>query len=301
MKITKNSKILIGAIAAGAIGLLLLSKQSTSGSTTTTTTTPPTCPSSDVQAVNGVCPSGYTADPNNTGCCMPVSTTKTANLSLTVNGSQGSQALNVGQQCTFVLNDSNAPNATATLYAVTNSGVQAQWNVTLNSSGSGSITLIPSDVSTNSMNYYFTDQNGTSNILSVTINTSGTSSLSYIGLSSNTSSGCGDVTFSINTNPATFSANVTLGAYVNGIQKGVWTIPVTNGSGSITLAPSVISSTVQWRATYNGMSSNQITTICSQTSTTSKTNGLTSLPIRISPIKTITMPILYQTEKKSIL
>ncbi|MEM3282142.1 MAG: InlB B-repeat-containing protein, partial [Candidatus Micrarchaeaceae archaeon] len=37
--------------------------------------TPITCPSGDVQAVNGQCPSGYTADPNNPGCCMPVTVT----------------------------------------------------------------------------------------------------------------------------------------------------------------------------------------------------------------------------------
>ncbi|MEM0143368.1 MAG: hypothetical protein QXL94_05400 [Candidatus Parvarchaeum sp.] len=268
MKISKNAKILIGAIAAGAIGLMLLSKQS-SGSTTTTTTTSPSCPSGDVSAQNGVCPSGYTADPNNTGCCMPFSTSKTANLSLTVNGSQGSQALNVGQQCTFTLTDSNAPNATATLYATTNTGVQAQWNVTLNSTGSGSITIIPSGVSTSSMNYYFTDLNGTSNIVAVTINTSG--SATYLSLSANPSSGCGDITFTVSSN-TTFNGNITLEAYVNGIQKGVWTIPVTNGSGSITLAPSVIGTVVNWRANYNGMSSNQITTSCSTTSSTTSSN-----------------------------
>ncbi|MEM4067525.1 MAG: hypothetical protein QXV17_11790 [Candidatus Micrarchaeaceae archaeon] len=49
-----------------------------------TPTNPPiTCPSGDVQAVNGQCPSGYTADPNNHGCCMPVTVTTTPPPSVT--------------------------------------------------------------------------------------------------------------------------------------------------------------------------------------------------------------------------
>ncbi|MEM0143564.1 MAG: hypothetical protein QXL94_06400 [Candidatus Parvarchaeum sp.] len=148
MKITKNAKILIGAIAAGAIGLLLLSKSQTSGGTTSTPTP--------------------------------------SNLSLTANGSTGSISLNVGQQCTFSLSDPAAANSTVTLYAAAagNAGIMALWTVNLNSQGSGSITIIPSLISTSPITYYFTDSLGNkSNTISISITSSGvTSSTSSLAI-----------------------------------------------------------------------------------------------------------------------
>jgi len=63
---------------------------------------PPTCscPSPDVCPTNGVCPSGYSQDPNNSSCCAPSSTSQ---LLWSLGGGTGPLSLPCTNDCTSVI------------------------------------------------------------------------------------------------------------------------------------------------------------------------------------------------------
>ncbi|MEM4067527.1 MAG: hypothetical protein QXV17_11800, partial [Candidatus Micrarchaeaceae archaeon] len=139
-----------------------------SGYTLTANFTPITCPSGDVQAVNGQCPSGYTADPNNTGCCMPTTTTTQYIVTFTESGLPSGTSWSVSMEGTT--NNAVAPNS------ISFNAPNGTYNYTINavsgyaaSTSSGTVTVNGANIS---QSISFTKTTSTS--LNVSAGTGGT-------------------------------------------------------------------------------------------------------------------------------
>lgn len=78
---------------------------------------------------------------------------------------------------------------------------------------------------------------------------------------SNTNPAVGaQVVFTIQSTPVPATFTVILKAYMVGVEKASWIVPVTNGVGTINLIPSIIGASMQWAAYSGTLVSNSITT-----------------------------------------
>ncbi len=172
-----------------------------------------------------------------------------------------------GTQVTFNIK-TNGSNVAVTLYAYNSyanasnapslTGQLSQQNVPIDTSGNGSITLIPTDIASTT---YWVAVYGSvlSNIVTITqqtvvptylsLSSSGTPSYMTFTITANSGSDFTAYLYVYNSYANASNAPPN-GQYSTG-QWGQWQVPVNNGKGSTTLAPSAINTNTQyWVAVY---------------------------------------------------
>jgi hypothetical protein len=172
-----------------------------------------------------------------------------------------------GTQVTFNIN-TNGSNVSLTLYAYNSysnalnapslTGQLSQQNVPIDTSGNGSITLIPTNIAPTT---YWIAAYGSvkSNVVTITQQTvvptylqlSSSGTPSYMTFTITADSGSNFTAYLYVYNSYANASNAPPNGQWSTGQWGQWQVPVTNGKGSITLVPSAINTNTQyWVAVY---------------------------------------------------
>jgi len=167
-----------------------------------------------------------------------------------------------GEIVVFTTRVSPAKSVAYTLKAYDSAGkLTGMWNGITDTTGVDAVRLVPSMIDAEFSTWQSEAEGVLSNVVKVTVKLTPTPPTSITLDASNTAPKPGEiVTFRATTTPAV-TETATLYAYVSGIRKGMWSLPIVDGVGQVQLVPSEIGDVVDWKVVdFYGVESNVVTT-----------------------------------------
>lgn len=167
-----------------------------------------------------------------------------------------------GEIVEFTTKVSPAKSVAYTLKAYDSTGrLIGMWDEVTDATGVDTVRLVPSIIDPKISTWQSEAEGVLSNTVEVTVKVTPTPPTSITLTASNTEPKPGEiVTFRATTTPAV-TETATLYAYVSGIRKAEWSLPIVDGVGQGTYVPSVIGDVVDWKVVdYYGVESNVVTT-----------------------------------------